>query len=146
MSPMQFAKAINEGRPIKVFNHGKHRQDFTYIDDIVGGVVASLERVASAYLSWSGLIQTQPHQKPPGGSITSGTTGPWRIFIFIGCLETALGKTTEKELLPKQPGDVENTSADISRPEADIGYSPNTPIEADVERFVAWFTKYCEVS
>jgi len=142
MSPMLFASAITEGKPIKVFNYGKHRRDFTYIDDIVGGVVGSLDRVASADPSWSGLNPNPATSKAPWRLYNIGNNRPVELLYFIECLETALGKTTEKELLPMQPGDVENTYADISRLEADIDYRPDTPIEAGVERFVTWFTDY----
>jgi len=142
MSPMLFANAITEGRPIKVFNYGKHRRDFTYIDDIVGGVVGSLDRVASADPSWSSLIPNPATSKAPWRLYNIGNNRPVELLYFIECLENALGKTTEKELLPMQSGDVENTYADISRLEADINYRPDTPIEAGVERFVAWFTDY----
>lgn len=142
MSPMLFASAITEGRPIKVFNYGKHRRDFTYIDDIVGGVVGSLDRVASADPKWSGLTPNPATSKAPWKLYNIGNNQPVELLYFIECLEQALGKTTEKELLPMQPGDVENTYADISRLEADIDYRPDTPIEVGVERFVAWFNDY----
>jgi UDP-glucuronate 4-epimerase len=139
---MLFAKAITEGRPIKVFNHGKHQRDFTYIDDIVGGVVGSLDRAASPDPAWSGLDPSPATSRAPWRLYNIGNNRPVELLYFIECLENALGKTTEKELLPMQPGDVENTYADISRLEADIGYRPDTPIEAGVGRFVAWFTDY----
>ena len=142
MSPMLFASAITEGRPIKVFNYGKHRRDFTYIDDIVGGVVGSLDRVASADPKWSGLTPNPATSKAPWKLFNIGNSQPVELLYFIECLEQALGKTTEKELLPMQAGDVENTYADISRLEADIDYRPDTPIEVGVERFVAWFIDY----
>ncbi len=142
MSPMLFASAITEGRPIKVFNHGKHQRDFTYIDDIVGGVVGALDRVASPDPAWSGLDPNPATSKAPWRLYNIGNNHPVELLYFIECLEKALGKTTEKELLPMQPGDVENTYADISRLEADIDYRPDTPIEVGVDRFVDWYTDY----
>jgi UDP-glucuronate 4-epimerase len=146
MSPMLFARAITEGRPIKVFNYGKHQRDFTYIDDIVGGVVGSLDRIASADPDWSGLNPNPATSKAPWRLYNIGNNQPMELLYFIECLEKALGKTTEKELLPMQPGDVENTYADISRLEADIGYRPDTPIEAGVERFVAWYRSFYTIA
>ena len=142
MSPMLFARAITESRPIKVFNYGKHQRDFTYIDDIVGGVVGSLDRVAGPDPAWSGMAPSPATSKAPWRLYNIGNNRPVELLYFIECLEKALGRTTEKELLPMQPGDVENTYADISRLEADIGYRPDTPIEVGVERFVGWFTGY----
>lgn len=144
MSPMLFAKAITEGKPIKVFNHGKHQRDFTYIDDIVGGVVGSLDRVAISDPAWSGLDPSPATSKAPWKLYNIGNNQPVELLYFIECLEKALGKTTNKKLLPMQPGDVENTYANISRLEADIDYRPDTSIEVGVDRFVAWFTKYFE--
>jgi UDP-glucuronate 4-epimerase len=142
MSPMLFARAITEGRPIKVFNYGKHQRDFTYIDDIVGGLVGALDRVASPDPAWSGLDPNPSTSKAPWRLYNIGNNKPVELLYFIECLEKALGKTTEKELLPMQPGDVENTFADISRLEAYIGYRPDTPIETGVERFVGWFKEF----
>ena len=146
MSPMLFASAITEGRPIKVFNHGKHQRDFTYIDDIVGGVVGALDRVASPDPAWSGLDPNPSTSKAPWRLYNIGNNKPVELLYFIECLEKALGKTIEKELLPMQPGDVENTFADISRLEACIGYRPDTPIETGVERFVAWYRSFYTIA
>jgi UDP-glucuronate 4-epimerase len=105
-------------------------------------VVGSLDRVASADPSWSGLTPIPATSRAPWRLYNIGNNKPVELLYFIECLERALGKITEKELLPMQPGDVENTYADISRLASDIGYRSDTPIEAGVERFVGWFTDY----
>jgi UDP-glucuronate 4-epimerase len=142
MSPILFAKAITEGKPLKVFNFGKHRRDFTYIDDIVQGVVRTLDKVAEPNPEWSGLNPDPATSKAPWRIYNIGNSQPVELLYYIECIEKSLGKTTEKELLPLQPGDVEHTYADVTALMRDTGYQPNTPIEQGVERFVEWFNSY----
>jgi UDP-glucuronate 4-epimerase len=142
MSPILFAKAITEGKPLKVFNYGKHRRDFTYIDDIVQGVVRTLDKVAEPNPQWSGLNPDPATSKAPWRIYNIGNSQPVELLYYIECIEKSLGKTTEKELLPLQPGDVEHTYADVTALMRDTGYQPNTPIEEGVEKFVAWFNSY----
>ena len=137
-----FTRAILEGRPIKVFNGGRMRRDFTYIDDIVEGVVQLLGRPATPNPDWN------PSTPDPASS-----SAPWRIYNignnhtvelneFISTLEEALGKKALKEMLPMQPGDVEATWADIDDLTATTGFAPHTPLHKGLERFVAWFHEY----
>ena len=142
MSPILFAKAITEDKPLKVFNYGKHRRDFTYIDDIVQGVVRTLDNVAQPNPEWSGLDPDPATSKAPWRIYNIGNSQPVELLYYIECIEKSLGKTTEKELLPLQPGDVEHTYADVTALMRDTGYQPNTPIEEGVEKFIAWFKSY----
>ena len=142
MSPILFADAINQGKPLKVFNYGKHRRDFTYIDDIVEGVVRTLDRIAQPDPDWSGLKPNPSSSKAPWRVYNIGNSQPVELLYYIECLEQAFGKTTEKTLLPLQPGDVEHTYADVSALMRDTGYEPNTPIEEGVAKFAEWYRGY----
>lgn len=142
MSPILFAKAITEGKPLKVFNYGEHRRDFTYIDDIVQGVVRTLDNVAKPNPQWSGLNPDPATSKAPWRIYNIGNSRPVELLYYIECIEKSLGKTTEKELLPLQPGDVEHTYADVTALMRDTGYKPNTPIELGVKKFTDWYKEY----
>ena len=142
MSPILFADAINQGKPLKVFNYGKHRRDFTYIDDIVEGVVRTLDRIALPDPDWSGLKPNPSSSKAPWRVYNIGNSQPVELLYYIECLEQAFGKTTEKTLLPLQPGDVEHTYADVTALMRDTGYEPNTPIEEGVAKFAEWYRVY----
>ena len=142
MSPILFADAINQGKPLKVFNYGKHRRDFTYIDDIVEGVVRTLDRIAQPDPNWSGLKPNPSSSKAPWRVYNIGNSQPVELLYYIECLEQAFGKTTEKTLLPLQPGDVEHTYADVTALMRDTGYEPNTPIEEGVAKFAEWYRGY----
>jgi UDP-glucuronate 4-epimerase len=145
MSPILFAKAILAGDPIKVFNYGKHRRDFTYIDDIVAGVVSCLDRVPTGNPHWSGLKPDPSSSRAPWKIYNIGNSEPIELFRYIELMEKAFGKTTEKELLPLQPGDVEHTYADVSSLQKDIGYSPSTSIEQGLQLFADWYRDYYQV-
>ncbi len=142
MSPILFADAIMQGKPIKVFNQGRHRRDFTYIDDIVDGVLGCLERIASSNPDWSGLEPDPASSSAPWRIYNIGRGEPVELLRYIELLEQALGKTTSKELLPAQPGDVEDTYADIASLTADTGYSPGTAIEQGLQQFARWYLDY----
>jgi len=145
MSPILFAKAILAGDPIQVFNYGKHRRDFTYIDDIVAGVVSCLDRIPTGNPHWSGLKPDPSSSRAPWKIYNIGNSEPIELFRYIELMEKAFGKTTEKELLPLQPGDVEHTYADVSSLEKDIGYSPSTSIEQGLQLFADWYREYYKV-
>jgi UDP-glucuronate 4-epimerase len=142
MSPILFADAITRGKPIQVFNRGRHSRDFTYIDDIVNGVVGCLDRVASANPDWSGLDPDPASSSAPWRIYNIGRGEPVELLRYIELLEQALGKTTSKELLPAQPGDVEETYADIAALTADTGYVPKTSIEQGLGHFARWYMDY----
>ncbi len=130
MSPMIFAKAILNGEPIKVFNYGMHKRDFTYIDDIIDGVIKSLD------------MNFQGGSEPLNQVFNIGNNKPVELLDFICLLEKGLGRTSEKKLLPMQPGDVETTYADIKRLGDQVGYSPKTSIETGVAKYLAWYKSY----
>jgi len=145
MALFLFTKAILEGQPIDVFNHGKMQRDFTYVDDIVEGVVRVLDRPAQPDPQWSG-------DKPdPGGSSAPyrlyniGNHQPVELLRFIEVLEQTLGKQAEKNFLPLQDGDVPATYADVADLMRDTGFKPATPIEIGIARFVEWYRGYYNV-
>lgn len=145
MSPFLFTRAILEGKPLKVFNYGKHKRDFTYIDDIVQGVVKSLNMIPTPNPEWSGLVPDPATSKAPWRLYNIGNSEPVELLYYIECIEKSLGKTTEKELLPLQPGDVEHTYADVSHLKQDTGYNPTTSIELGVKMFIEWYLKYHQI-
>jgi UDP-glucuronate 4-epimerase len=145
MSPFLFTRAILDGQPLKVFNHGKHRRDFTYIDDIVEGVVHCLDRVAQPNAEWSGLQPDPSSSKAPWRVYNIGNSEPVELLHYIELIEAALGKTTVKELLPLQPGDVEHTFADVADLVRDTGYKPKVSVEEGIKRFVSWYCSFYKV-
>ena len=139
MSPMIFARKILAGEPLEVFNFGKHRRDFTYIDDIVEGAVRVLVKPPVANPAWDAVTASPASSRAPFRICNIGHSEPVELLYFIELLERALGREAQKTLLPMQPGDVENTYADMSHLEALVGYRPQVSIEEGVERFVSWY-------
>src|SRR5215471_9589489 len=146
MSLFLFTKNILAGQPIDVFNYGRHARDFTYIDDIVEGVVRTLDRVAAPNPAWSGAAPDSATSSAPYRLYNIGNNQPVELTYFIECIEKAVGKKAIKNLLPMQPGDVEKTHADVDALVADVGFQPKTPIEEGVRRFVAWYKEYYRVA
>ncbi len=142
MSPTLFAKAILSGEPIEVFNHGKHRRDFTYIDDITEGVVRCLDRIPAGNPDWSGLKPDPASSRAPWKVYNIGNSESVELLHYIELMEKAFGKTTEKQLLPLQPGDVEHTYADVTELQRDTGYAPGTSVEEGLQRFADWYRDY----
>ena len=142
MALFLFTKAILEGKPIDVFNYGKMRRDFTYIDDIVEGVVRTLDQTAQPNPDWSGAAPDPGTSNAPYRLYNIGNNNPVELLHLIQTLETALGKTAEKNLLPIQPGDVPATYADVDDLTRDVGFKPSTSIEDGVARFVEWYKGY----
>jgi len=142
MSPILFADAITQGNPIKVFNRGRHKRDFTYVDDIVEGVVRCLDRVPAGNPDWSGLDPDPASSSAAWKIYNIGRGEPVELMRYIELLEQALGKTSNKEMLPAQPGDVEDTFADIDALVTDTGYSPAISIEEGLQRFADWYLGY----
>jgi len=140
MSPFLFADAILNDKPIKVFNHGDMMRDFTYIDDIVEGVIRVLDKPATPETSKTNALET--NTGAPYRLFNIGNNQPEQLMDFIGMLENAFGKTAQKEFLPMQAGDVKATYADTSALEAWVGFKPNTPLKLGVEKFVAWYRQY----
>jgi len=145
MAVFLFTKAILEGRPIDVFNHGDMRRDFTYVDDIVEGVVRTADRPAPPDPSWSGAEPDPGTSSAPYRVYNIGNNQPVELLRMIEILEEALGRKAEKNLLPMQPGDVYATYADVEALERDVGFKPSTPLEVGLGRFVEWYREYYRV-
>jgi UDP-glucuronate 4-epimerase len=142
MSPMLFADRISRGEPIDVFNHGHHSRDFTYIDDIVEGVIRTLDHPAEPDPAYNPELPDPGTSSAPYRVYNIGNDQPVQLMRFIELLEQNLGRTVEKRLLPMQPGDVADTWADVSALRRDVGYAPDTTIENGVARFVQWYREY----
>jgi UDP-glucuronate 4-epimerase len=142
MALFKFTKAILEDQPIDVFNYGHHRRDFTYIDDIVEGIIRCLDRVAQPNPDWNGDDPDPGTSFAPYRVYNIGNQGPIELMRYIEILEERLGKKAEKRMLPLQPGDVPDTWADVEALVADVGYRPATPVEEGVGRFVEWYLSH----
>ena len=138
----RFAAAMVEDRPIDVYNYGHHRRDFTYIDDIVEGITRVLDRPAQPNPEWRGDAPDPASSTAPYRLYNIGNHQPVELLYLIDLLEEAFGRKARMNLLPMQPGDVEDTVADVAALERDIGFAPATPIEDGVARFVAWYREY----
>jgi UDP-glucuronate 4-epimerase len=142
MALFLFTRAILAGRPIDVYNQGRMRRDFTYIDDITEGVVRAADRVPAPDPTWSGSAPDPGTSAAPYRLYNIGNNQPVELLHFIAVLERALGRTAQRNLLPLQPGDVPETFADIGDLVRDVGFRPATPIEEGIPRFVAWYREY----
>jgi len=140
-----FTKAILERTPIEVFNHGKMKRDFTYVDDIVEGVIRTLDHTATADLSWTGDKPDPGTSSAPARVYNIGNHQPVELRHFITVLEKAIGKTAEKKLMPLQLGDVPATYADIDDLARDVKFKPATTIEEGIPRFVKWYREFYRV-
>ncbi len=140
-----FTKAILEGKPIEVFNEGKMKRDFTYVDDIVDGIIRTLDHPATANPSWSGEKPDPGTSLAPARIYNIGNHQPVELLRFIEVLENALGKKAEKKLMPMQPGDVPATYADIDDLTNDVGFKPTTPIEVGIPRFIKWYREFYRI-
>ena len=145
MALFLFAKAMLAGEPIDVFNHGHHKRDFTYIDDIANGVVAAADTVATPNPDWSSDHPDPGTSRAPYRLYNIGNQQPVELLRYIEVLEECLGIKAEKNLLPLQPGDVPDTCADVEDLVRDVGYRPATPVEVGVRRFVDWYREYYRV-
>lgn len=146
MALFLFTRKILAGQPIEVYNHGKMKRDFTYIDDIVEGVLRVADRVAQPHPGWSGSQPDPGTSSAPYRIYNIGNHQPVELLHFIETLEKCLGVEAKKELLPMQPGDVPATYADVDDLMRDVGFRPNTPIEVGIARFVEWYRSYHAVS
>ncbi|ARU56626.1 NAD-dependent epimerase/dehydratase [Oleiphilus messinensis] len=145
MALFLFTKKILAGDPIDVFNYGNHRRDFTYIDDIVEGVIRTLDNVAQPNENWDGKQPDPGTSKAPYRIYNIGSNRPVELLRYIEILEECLGKKAEKNLLPLQPGDVPDTYANVDDLIADVDYQPATVIEDGVARFVEWYREFYQV-
>ncbi|KAF1722012.1 NAD-dependent epimerase [Pseudoxanthomonas wuyuanensis] len=142
MALFLFTRKILAGEPIDVFNNGKHTRDFTYIDDIVEGVIRSLDRVPGPDPQYDPMNPSPASSQAPYRVYNIGNHQPVELLRYIEVLEQCLGRKAERNLLPLQPGDVPDTYADVEALNRDTGYSPSTPIETGVSRFVEWYREF----
>jgi UDP-glucuronate 4-epimerase len=142
MALFMFTRNILGGKPIDVFNYGKHKRDFTYIDDIVEGVIRTLDHVAEPNADWNGNQPDPATSKAPWRVYNIGNHQQVELMHYIKVLEDCLGKKAEMNLLPLQPGDVPETFADVYALVQDVGYQPGTPVEEGIARFVEWYRGY----
>lgn len=145
MALFKFTKAILAGEKIKVFNYGKHRRDFTYIEDIVEGVIRVLDRPAPVNQDWDGEQPDPGSSQSPWRVYNIGNNSPVGLMDYIAALEKALGRKAEMDLLPLQPGDVPDTYADVSDLALQFDYKPQTPVEQGIDNFVAWYRDYFQI-
>lgn len=145
MALFKFTKAILAGDTIQVFNYGKHRRDFTYIDDIVEGVLRVLDCPARPNLDWNAALPDPGSSRAPWRVYNIGNNSPVELMDYIGALEEALGKKAKMQLLPLQAGDVPDTYADVNDLIEDFGYKPATAVKEGIARFVAWYRDYFKV-
>ncbi len=145
MSLFLFTQKILAGKPIDVFNYGNHCRDFTYIDDIVEGVIRTLDKIASPNQDWSSDDPDSATSRAPYRLYNIGSNNPIELLRYIELLEENLGMKAERNLLPLQPGDVPDTYANVNSLIEDVDYRPSTPIEVGISRFVDWYRDYYEV-
>jgi UDP-glucuronate 4-epimerase len=145
MSPFLFTKNILAGRPIDVFNRGRHSRDFTYIDDIVEGVVRTLDKIPEANTAWSGHNPDPGTSRAPYRLYNIGNHERVELLDYIAAIEECTGHKAQLNLLPLQPGDVLDTYADVQALMDDVGYRPNTPLKTGIRHFVDWYRDYYKV-
>jgi UDP-glucuronate 4-epimerase len=142
MSPMLFAHAIANNKPIKIFNNGKMKRDFTFVDDIVDGVIKVMEKPAWPSAAWNPQTPSPSESSAPYRIYNIGNSCPVNLLDYIVTIEKAMNKEAIKEFLPMQPGDVVNTYSDVSELVRDFGYAPSTPLEKGIQMFIDWYKSY----
>ena len=145
MALFKFTRAILKGEPIQVFNYGKHRRDFTYVDDIVEGVIRTLDRPAPINSQWDSNTPDPGTSLAPWRVYNIGNSSPVDLIDYIGAIENVLGKTATKEMLPLQPGDVPDTYANVDELAEQFYYKPTTTIQDGIQQFVDWYRSYFKV-
>jgi len=145
VAPFKITRKILAGEPIDVFNYGNHRRDFTYIDDIIEGVVRVMNQTAESNRAWSGAAPDPATSIAPWRVYNIGNNEPVELMRYIEVIEQCLGKTADKNLLPLQAGDVPDTYADVAALIHDVDYKPDTPIETGIKRFIDWYKDYYNV-
>jgi len=146
MSLFMFTRNILEGKSIDVFNYGNHRRDFTYVDDIVEGVIRVIDKPAQANAGWASENPDPGTSLAPYRIYNIGNNNPVKLLTFIETLEKCLGKEAKKNLLPLQPGDVPDTYADVSDLVSDLGYKPGTLLETGIRNFVEWYKNFYRIA
>jgi len=145
MALFKFTRAILEGSPIEVYNFGKHRRDFTYVDDIVEGIVRVVDSPAKANTEWNSASPDPGSSSAPWRVYNIGNNKPVELLDYIAAIESSLGKTAEKKLLPLQPGDVPDTYADVSDLVEQFDYKPDTSVQEGISRFVEWYREFYKI-
>ncbi|MEX0708320.1 MAG: NAD-dependent epimerase [Woeseia sp.] len=145
MALFMFTRNIIEGKPIDVFNYGNHRRDFTYVEDIVEGVIRTMDHTATPNPNWDAADPDPGTSMAPYRLYNIGNQQPVELMRYIEVIEECVGKKAEKNLLPLQPGDVPDTYADTADLVADVGYQPATPVEVGVRKFVDWYLDYYDI-
>lgn len=142
MALFKFTKSILAGEPIQLFNHGKHLRDFTYIDDIVEGIIRVLDKPATPNLEWNSIHPDPSSSKDPWRVYNIGNNDPVELLDYVQALEDALGKKAEKQFLPLQPGDIPSNQANVDNLSQSFDYKPQTKIKDGIENFVNWYKEY----
>jgi UDP-glucuronate 4-epimerase len=145
MAFFEFTKNILAGIPIKVFNYGRHTRDFTYIDDVVEGVIRISDKIAKPDTGWSSIAPSPASSSAPFRIYNIGNSEPVTLGVYIEAIEQAAGRKAQKKLMPMQPGDVVDTSADVTELAEAINYRPATPVSIGIGRFVEWYRAYYRV-
>lgn len=145
MAPFKFTKSIMEGKKIDVFNHGNHSRDFTYIDDIVEGVIRTTDRIAEPNLNWDSGNPDPASSSAPYRIYNIGNNAPVKLIDFIAVIEKYVGKKANIEMLPMQPSDVADTFADVTDLMKDVGYKPDTLVDDGVSKYVNWYRDFYQV-
>jgi len=145
MALFKFTKLMMEGKTIDVYNYGKMERDFTYIDDIIEGVIKIITKIPEPDEKWSGKNPNPQSSKAPYRIYNIGNNSPVKLMDFIHALEDSLGIAAKKNMLPIQPGDVPRTHADVSNLIEAINYNPNTPIKEGIDQFVEWYKEYYSI-
>jgi UDP-glucuronate 4-epimerase len=145
MALFKFTRNIVEGKPIDVFNYGNHKRDFTYIDDIVEGVIRTMDHTATANAAWDSSAPDPATSRAPYRLYNIGNQRPVALMRYIEVIEECVGRKAETNMLPMQPGDVPDTWADTADLAENVGYAPDTPVEIGVKKFVDWYMDYYEV-
>lgn len=141
-----FTKAIVEGKPVQVFNNGQMERDFTYVDDIVGGIIRIIEKPATGNPQWNAKDPDPASSKAPYRIYNIGNNAPVKLLDFIKIIESELGIRAELNMMPMQPGDVSKTYADVSGLIEELDYHPGTPLQSGIARFVEWYVEYYKIS
>ena len=145
MALFRFTRHIIKGKPIDIYNYGNHKRDFTYIDDIVEGVIRTMDHTAVPDESWDPANPDPGTSSAPYRIYNIGNQQPVELMDYIGAIEKALGRKAEKNLLPLQPGDVPDTWADTEELGKDVGYQPSTPVEEGVKHFIDWYLEFYDI-
>ena len=141
MALFTFTRKILSGEPIDVFNQGEHERDFTYIDDVVEGILRIVDRIPQPNPNWTGEVPDPGTSLAPYKLYNIGNHSPLKLMEFVACIEKALGRKAKKNFIPMQPGDVRATFADVADLKTDVGFEPRTPVNVGVARFIKW---YCD--